>query len=535
MVASSQRLASRVGAELLEQGGTAVDAAIAVNAMLSLIEPHMCGPGGDLFALVWDPVDKRLHGLNASGRAAGNQDFAGLMAKLGTATAISPYSPSSVTTAGAVAGWSALHQRFGKLSLKEIFAPVIAHATQGVTIGPVTANWWQHSAIEVAAAPQLSRKTRGFDAIFLPRQRAPLAGETFNNPALAQTYRSLAANGFDDFYRGRLAASSLAFFDTAGVPIESDDLASCVAQWVEPLTTNYRGYDVVELPPNGQGLSVLQILNMLETFPLDDVEAGGADYWHWFLEAKKLAFEDRAKYFADPDFSDVPVAGLALKAYAHQRADTITAQANQRPTPGEPGLSQGDTTYLTVADSSGMMVSLIQSIFTGFGSGLVAPELGFAWQSRGAGFSLDQSHANVYAAGKRPFHTIIPAFVMRDDEPLMSFGVMGADMQPQGQVQVLANLFDFGMNVQAAGDAPRLRHDSPTSPVLGGHSGAGIVWYEDGIPAAVVAELSARGHDMRPASHPIQHFMGGYQAVARADDGWAGASESRFDGCARGY
>ena len=363
-----------------------------------------------------------------------------------------------MTVPGAVRGWQALHERFGRLALERIYAPVIAHARNGVEIGPATATWWGHCATAVAESP-LGALAAGFKAVFMPGGAAPASGTRFRNPALADTYAGIAARGFDDFYRGQLGARLAAYLAASNAPIKAHDLRAARAEWLTPLTTRYRGYDVYELPPNGQGLAVLQMLNILETLPLAGATPFGDDYWHGFIEAKKLAFEDRARYYADPAFSEVPIAALVAKPYAAQRAATITPRANQAPRPGAPGIAIGDTTYLTVADESGMMVSLIQSIFQGFGCGLVAPDLGFALQCRGAGFSLEQDHPNSYAPGKRPFHTIIPAFVMRDGEPYMAFGVMGGDVQPQGQVQVLVNHLDFGMHIQAAGAAARMRHD----------------------------------------------------------------------------
>lgn len=535
MVASSQRLATATGVELLRAGGSAVDAAIGVNAMLNLIEPYMCGLGGDLFAQVWDPKTRALAGLNASGRAPLGQSLAALQQALGHADSIPGNGVHSITVPGAVAGWAALHERYGRLSPTEIFAPVVHHAAAGVEIGEATAEWWFHAAAAVTDDPAMSKLDAGFCATCLVDGRAPRVGEQFSNAALGDAYRRLAEHGFDDFYRGGLARDIVAYLSACGCALGADDLAACTAEWVVPITTRYRDVDVYELPPNGQGLTVLQMLNLLERFPLADYGPDSVEYWHRLIEAKKLAFEDRAAWFADPGFADVPVAALAGKDYAHARAALIGARAAAAPRPGDPLLGRGDTTYLTAADADGMMVSLIQSIYNGFGSGLVPPELGFALQCRGAGFSLDPAHPNCYAPGKRPFHTIIPAFVCRDGEPLMSFGVMGADMQPQGQVEVLVNHLDFGMDIQAAGDAPRLRHDGSNAPNHAQDSDAGIVWHEDAFDRALVDAMRERGHDMRPATHPVQHFMGGYQCIRTGADGYEGASESRFDGCAAGY
>lgn len=535
MVATSQVLASEVGRALLEQGGSAVDAALGANAMLSLTEPHMCGPGGDLFALVWEPTTQSLHGLNASGRAPRGQTLAALRERLGDATQIPGPGVHSITTPGAVRGWAALHARFGRLSPAQIYAPVIAHAERGVPIGPITANWWRHAISVLLDDASIAGLRGGLEACFLPGGAAPQAGQVFRNPDLARTYRTLAEEGFDSFYSGRLAAQLVAYLERSGSALRAEDFAQATADWVAPITTDYRGWQVHELPPNGQGLSVLQMLNMLETFPLSRWGWDSAEWWHAFIEAKKLAFEDRARWYADPGFADVPVAALAGKDYGRARAALIGTAANLAPRHGDPAISRGDTTYLTVADDSGMMISLIQSVYSGFGSGLVPDGMGFPLQCRGAGYSLDPAHPNAYAPGKRPFHTIIPAFVTRDGEPAMSLGVMGADMQPQGQVQVLVNMLDFGLDAQAAGDAPRMRHDGINHPNLTRAADGGVTWYEPGIADAVIAELRARGHDMRLQAHPVQQFMGGYQCIQRRDGGYVAASEPRFDGCALGY
>lgn len=531
-VATSQVLATEVGLELLARGGSAVDAALGANAMLSLIEPYMCGPGGDLFAQVWEPATRTLHGLNASGRAPRGLTLDALRARLGDARTIPIHGPYSVTVPGAVRGWQALHARFGRLTLNEIYAPVIDHARRGVTIGPVTASWWAASAQMVLDNATLGARADGFKQLFVGAEGAPRAGATFRNPALADTYAALAAHGFDEFYTGRLGVTLARYLAEQGSAMDAGDLTDARAEWVPPIRTTYRGYEVCELPPNGQGLTVLQMLNLLEHYPLHELNPDSVEWRHLFIEAKKLAFEDRARYYADPDFAAVPVAALADKGYAATRARTIGPRANPAPRPGTPDLTHGDTTYLAVADESGMMVSLIQSVFQGFGAGLAPPTLGFPLQCRGAGFALDATHANCYAPGKRPFHTIIPAFVLRDGEPYMAFGVMGGDVQPQGQVQVLVNHLDFGLDIQAAGAAPRLRHDGRNHPHLQAEADGGIVLFEDACSLALLAGLRERGHEMVPASHPVLHFMGGYQCVQRTAEGYLAASEPRFDGCA---
>jgi len=534
MVATSQKLATDVGVALLERGGSAVDAAIGANAMLSLCEPFMCGPGGDLFAIMWDPATRKLHGLNASGRSPRAQSLTELKTRLGGDQAIPVNGVHSITVPGAVRGWAALHERFGRLNLGDIFAPVIEYAAAGVKIGPATAAWWHKSASMAMSAPTRDEFKANLTKTFLLDGRPPNAGDTVRNPGLGRTYAGFADRGFDDFYEGDMAARMVAYLAGADCRLSAEDFAEARVEWVEPITTQYRGYDVYELPPNGQGLTVLQMLNILENFPVAEYGPESADYWHRFIEAKKLAFEDRARFYGDPDFGGVPIAALNDKAYAAERAALITDRALCRPAHGDPILSRGDTTYLSVADDAGLMVSLIQSIYVGFGSGLVPDGMGFAFQSRGSAFSLDAEHPNAYAPGKRPFHTIIPAFVMHAGEPLMSVGVMGADMQPQGQVQVLVNMLDFDMDPDTAGRAPRMRHDGLNTPTVTRQADAGQVFYEAAFEPGLIGDMKSRGHEMSIGSDAVDHFMGGYQCVRRIKSGYSGASEPRFDGYARG-
>lgn len=538
MVATSQTLATQTGLAVLQRGGSAVDAAIAANAVLSLAEPHMCGPGGDLFAIVWDPVQQSLHGLNASGRAPRELSYATLRDTVGAAGVIPGRGPLAVTSPGAVDGWCTLHERFGRLDLDDVFAPVINYARNGVPIGSRTADMWAAAAAGILGDPQLDGYTASFADTFIREGRAPVAGETHVNPGLADTYALIAQRGRDGFYSGQFAERLSACVRAAGGFLGIDDLAATRCDWVEPITTNYRGYDVFELPPNGQGMTVLQILNILETYSTDELYRDPSNYWHAFIEAKKLAFEDRARYYADPAAAEVPVATLAGKAYAAERRRLIDdASAGANYTHGDVSIRSGDTTYLCAADSSGMMVSLIQSIFSPFGAGLVPPGSGFALQCRGAGFTLAPDHPNVYAPGKRPFHTIIPGFVMRDERPWLSFGVMGADMQPQGQVQVLANMIDRGMDPQAAGDAPRLRHVGGAQPNGERLDGLGVVQYETGIAPATIDALARRGHRLDVIEDWITGFTGGYQAIRydAEQQVYVGGSEPRLDGCVLGY
>lgn len=538
MVATSQTLATQAGLAVLQKGGSAVDAALAANAVLSLTEPHMCGPGGDLFAIIWDPAERRLHGLNASGRAPRALDYAELRDAVGAAGVIPGRGPLAVTSPGAVDGWCTLHERFGRLGLDEVFAPVIEHAKNGFPVGSRTAQMWAAAADGILGDPQLDGFTAAFSDTFLPGGRAPGAGEWHTNPGLGQTYALIAKHGREGFYAGAFAEQLSTCVRAAGGHLGVDDLAATRCNWVDPIATTYRGHEVFELPPNGQGMTVLQILNVLETYSTDELYRDPVNFWHAFIEAKKLAFEDRARYYADPDAADVPVATLASKAYAGARRRQIDdRKAGADYTHGDVAIRSGDTTYLCAADASGMMVSLIQSIFSPFGAGLVPPGSGFALQCRGAGFTLEPDHPNVYAPGKRPFHTIIPGFVMRDGEPWLSFGVMGADMQPQGHVQVLANMIDHGMDPQAAGDAPRLRHVGGAQPNGERLDGLGVVQYEAGMAPATIEALADRGHRLELIEDWIAGFTGGYQAIRYDADKrvYAGGSEPRLDGCALGF
>ena len=532
MVATSQPIATDVGLSVLKKGGSAVDAAIAANAALGLMEPHMCGVGGDLFAIVWDEKEQQLHGLDASGRSSKSLDYeelAGRLRKLGTRY-IPHNSLLSVSVPGAVHGWTTLHDRFGKLPFAELLAPAIHYAELGFPVSPVIAGQWQWAASEISG-----NVPGAFDTVYTPEGQAPAVGGIFTNKDLARSYRLIADNGNKAFYQGELADRIAGFMQDNGGYIDHADLQAHRSDWIAPLAVNYRGYDVFELPPSGQGIAALQMLKMLED---DDLAAMGymnVDCLHLMLEAKKLVFEDRAKFYADPAFTEVRTGRLLSAEYSKKRRALIKDSAAVKVRPGEGILRDGDTIYLTAADSAGNMVSLIQSVYHYFGSGIVIPGTGFALQNRGLLFSMDPSHANVYAPGKRPFHTIIPAFVMKNDKPFMSFGVMGGDMQPQGHVQVLTNIIDFGMDIQLAGDAPRWRHDGSTMPIADASeylTDGGIVLLESGFPDQVVKELAKRGHHIQRAADGF----GGYQAIMKADNGvYHGASESRKDGQAAGY
>jgi gamma-glutamyltranspeptidase/glutathione hydrolase len=525
MAATSQPLATQAALEIMWRGGSAVDGAIAANAVLGLTEPTGAGIGGDLFAIVWDPKEFRPFGLNASGRSPRSLTLDYFTSH--GITHIPPLGPLPVTVPGAVDGWFELHARFGRLPMTEVLAPAIGYADKGYPVTEVIADGWHHNATVLERFP-------GFRETFMPGGRAPAKGEMFANPRLARTYRAIAEGGGDVFYKGDMARAIDAYMRANGGFLSYDDLAAHRSNWIDPVATNYRGYDVWELPPNGQGIAALQMLNILEGFDLAKMGFGSADYLHLLAEAKKLVFEDRARFYADPEFASIPLERLLSKTYANERRELIDkTRAGVTYPPGEMPGARSDTVYLTVADADGMMVSLIQSNFRGMGSGMTPGDLGFVLQDRGELFSLSAGHPNVFAPGKRPFHTIIPAFVTRGGRPLISFGVMGGDMQPQGHVQVLVNLIDFGMNLQEAGDAPRLRHDGSSEPTGELMSDGGELVLEPGFEAAVVSELQRRGHRIGN----VGGDFGGYQAIRRDPDtgAYAGASESRKDGHAAGF
>ena len=525
MAATSQPLATQIAIDILKSGGSAVDAAIAANAALGLMEPTGCGIGGDLFAIVWDSKTQKLHGLNASGRSpqALTLDH---FKEQGLKT-VPPYGPLPVTVPGCVDGWFELHQKFGRLPLKKILAPAIRYAREGFPVSELIAYYW---SLSVPAR----EKWAGFRETFMPGGRTPGKGELFKNPGLAGTYEKIARGGRDAFYQGEVAQKIAGCVQGAGGFISVQDLAGHRSEWVEPVSTHYRGYDVWELPPNGQGIAALQILNILEGYDIKSMGFGSAEYLHLFIEAKKLAFEDGARYYADPDFNKIPVPELISKEYAAARRSLIDLErASLRFEPGDPKPQAGETIYLTVADQDGNMVSLIQSNYRGMGCGLCPPGLGFGLQDRGELFNLEPGHFNSYEPQKRPFHTIIPAFITRDGRPWISFGVMGGSMQPQGHVQIVVNLIDFGMNLQEAGDAPRVRHDGSSEPTGGRMTDGGWVDLETGFDYAAVRRLMAMGHRVRLS----EDGYGGYQAILHdaANGVYIGASESRKDGQAAGY
>lgn len=526
MVATSHPLAAQVGLDILKAGGSAADAAIATNAMLGLVEPMSCGIGGDLFMIYWDAATGRLYGLNASGRSPFSLTRDELARK--QLKQIPVEGPLSWSVPGCVDGWHEVQQRFGRLSLKQNLAPAIAYANAGFAVSEIIGNSWAGAAEKLKKYPDSA-------ATYLPGGEAPPIGSVFRNPRLGRSYQLIAEQGRDAFYGGEIAEAIIGFSRQHGGYFSERDFREHTSTWIDPVSTTYRGHTVWELPPNGQGIAALEMLNLLEAYDLKSMGPGSADYLHLLVEAKKLAFADRAAFYADPDFQRAPVEELISKEYAERQRQRIDLQRASRDVPaGDPVLQHGDTVYLTVVDKDRNCCSFIQSNYYGFGSMVTPGEVGFVLQNRGALFSLDPEHPNRLEPHKRPFHTIIPAMVTRDEKPWLCFGVMGGDMQPQGHVQILVNLIDFGMNVQEAGDAARVRHLGSATPTgLAGDADGGAVAVESGIPESAVYQLQRRGHRIVKSLGTF----GGYQAI-RID--WEhgtlhGATEPRKDGAAVGY
>jgi gamma-glutamyltranspeptidase/glutathione hydrolase len=558
MVCTSVPAATEVGVEILKRGGSAVDAAIAANATLGLMEPVSNGIGGDLFAIVYSAKDNKLYGINGSGRSPLGLSYDAMKSELeklqkpsspqsspwpgrggreapgaGRALKIPPLGMLPISVPGCVDAWAELHKKFGKLKLSDDLAPAIRYAEEGFPVTDLIAYYWAFGPRLYKGLPGAFAATYTLDG----KGRTPGKGDIFKNPDLARTLRLIGEKGRDAFYKGEIAEKIDAFMRANSGFLRKTDFEKHTSTWVEPVSVNYRGYDVFELPPNGQGIAALQMLNILEGFDLRAMGRNSPETLHAMIEAKKIVWADRAKFYADPAFAKIPLAGLLSKGYAAERGKLIDPNhAAKQVEAGNPALNQGDTIYLCTADDQGNMVSLIQSNYRGMGSGIVVPGLGFMFQDRGELFSMDPQHANVYAPGKRPFHTIIPGFVMKDGKPWEAFGVMGGGMQPQGHVQVLTNQIDFGLNVQEAGDASRWQHEGdnePTSEKM--NASGGYVEVESGIPYETVRELRKKGHDVR---FDVGGY-GGYQAIkVETHDGrrvYVGASESRKDGMAAGY
>ena len=521
IVCASQPLATMAGVDILKAGGNCVDAAICANAMLGLTEPASNGIGGDLFAILWHEKDQKLYGLNASGRAPYDwslQDALDMGLK-----SIDGRSVLSWSVPGCVSGWGMLNERFGKLSLAQCLEAAIGYATDGFPLSPIISTHFMWAS---DMAPHMAD-------VYHPGGTRPSYGDIFKNPLLAKSLKAIAEDGPAAFYEGEIAERIVAKSKELGGRMALKDLKDHTATWVDPVSSSYRGWDVWEIPPNGQGIAALQILNILEQFDIGSLDPNSAEHLHLFVEAKKLAFEDRAVYYADPEFADVPVEWLISKDYAKKRAALIDpAKANTDARPGDPELDS-DTIYLTAADGEGNMISFIQSLYSGFGSTICPDGVGFPLQNRGRSFALDPNHRNKLEPHKRPFHTIIPAFMTRNGQPVMSFGVMGGDFQPQGHAQVVMNMIDFGLSPQQAGDQPRIEHGGSSSPSGGKMHEGGRVVIERGIGDDIRQQLTGMGHTV---SEKVDAF-GGYQAIWREDDPlrYFGGSDPRKDGAAMGY
>ena len=527
MAATSHPLATQTAISILKAGGNAIDAAIAANAVLGLVEPTGCGIGGDLFAIVWSADDKKLYGLNSSGPAPKNISIDKIKDK--GMNKIPPYGALPITVPGAVAGWNALHSKFGILDFKLLFDDAINYAENGFPVSELIAYYLNRSS-------ELFKDYPNFKTIWMPNGKTPNKGEIFKNQLLANDYRLIAKTYGKDFYKGKIAKNIVETVNQQGGYFTLRDLSEFEPEWIDPVSSNYRGYDVWELPPNGQGIAALQILNILENYDIKKLGFNSAEYIHLFTEAKKLAFEDRAKYYADMSFAKVPVSYLISKEYAKSRNNLISSDKVLKSVDSN-NLEDGDTIYLTVADKFGNMVSLIQSNYRGMGSGVIPNNSGFMLQDRGEMFNLDPTHRNSLVGGKRPFHTIIPAFITKNGEPFVSFGVMGGAMQPLGHAQIVINLIDFDMNLQEAGDAPRFRHVGSSQPTGEQMTDGGYIIFESGFDINEITKIKEIGHKVvnENEENYMKGAFGGYQAIMKKNGVLYGASESRKDGHASGY
>ncbi len=525
MACTSHPLSTQAALDVLKAGGNAIDAAIAANAMEGVVEPHVNGMGGDLFAIVWDAKTKKLYGLNGSGRSPKSLTLDEF--KKRGLKHIPSTGPLPVSVPGCVDAWFELHKKFGSMPMNKVLEKAISYAKNGFPVHEEFASALQKVPANYGKFPNVAEH-------YYPNGTVPVRGDIFKNPHLANTLEKIAKGGRDAFYKGDIAKTIDAFMKKNGGFLSYEDLATHTSSWIEPVSVNYRGYDVWELPPNGQGIAALQMLNILEGYDFSKIKFGSAEHIHLFTEAKKLVFEDRAKFYADMEFAKVPVAGLISKEYANERRKLIKDRASRHYDAGNPALKDGDTIYLTIADKEGNMVSLIQSNYRGFGSGMLPDGLGFMLQDRGELYSLKEGENNTYAPGKRPFHTIIPAFMTKDGQPIMSFGVMGGGFQPMGHVQIVMDVVDFGMNIQEAGDAPRINHEGSSEPTGEGMElTGGTITLESGYPYEVIRELMQKGHQVGY----MNGVYGGYQAI-RWDPVrkvYFGASESRKDGQAAGW
>ena len=516
VVATSQPLAALAGLDILKQGGNAVDAAVATAAVLNVVEPMSTGIGGDVFIMIYLAKENKLIGLNASGRAPYAITREKVLQRLPEGRMSMPQTGIlPVTVPGAFDGWVTALEKYGTMSLKEVLEPAIYYAEHGFHVTEVIARQWASSRKKLSQEPS-SAET------FLVHGRAPQFGEFFTNKDLANTFKKLADGGRDEFYKGSVARAIVRYSVEKGGFFTMKDFEEHTSTWVEPISVDYRNYKLYELPPNGQGVAALEMLNILKNIKLDALGHNSAEYLHYLIEAKKLAFADLRKWVGDPEFNDLPVQKMISKEYGKKQFKRIDPnKARKRAEPGIP--SHGDTIYLTVMDKDRNAVSFINSLYEGFGSGLVVPGTGVCLQNRGALFSLEESHVNVIEPHKRPFHTIIPAMLFKDGKFFMTFGVMGGSMQPQGHVQVVLNIVEFGMNIQEAIEAPRFRHYSGTS-----------VMFEPDISENVLAKLEAMGHTVR--AYSFGNHGGGQGIIFKsAAGGMFGGSDPRKDGMAVAY
>lgn len=531
VAATSHPRATMVALDILRKGGSAIDAAIAANATLGVVEPTANGIGGDAFCLLWDPAQKKVVGLNGSGRSPAALSLETLRERSSNGR-VPGKGAASVTVPGAVDAWWTMHQRYGKLPWKDILTPAADIAEEGQPIGLMIADRMRSDMAGFLREDSGVEETENIRKVYYTRGRTPNEGEIVRNPDLANTLRMISEGGRDAYYDGPIADTIEAYFKRIGGWMTREDLKAQHARWVEPNSVDYRdGVSVYGMPPNSQGPTTLQMLSILKNFDMRDAGLMSAQSIHLQAEAKRLAFEDRAKYFADPDFAQIPIETLLSDAYGQERASLIRMdRPMDRAFPGD-APHQGGTTYLTVSDSSGMMVSLIQSNFAGMGSGLMADGLGFSFQNRGAGFSLQDGSPNIYAPKKRPFHTIIPGFALKNGNPWLAFGVMGGGMQPQGQTQIICNMVDYDLDLQAAGDCPRWRHDGSSEPTGVYRPGLGTLKLETGVPEATKAQLAAMGWTLGGTDGGF----GGYQATMWTGEVYGGASEMRKDGLSLAY
>ena len=528
--ATAHPLATLAAIEALKAGGSAVDAAIAANACLGLLEPVSCGIGGDCYVMLWDPKTRKVVGINGSGRSPRALTLAAQRERARNGH-IHTHGATTVSVPGVVDAWWTLHQRYGKLKWAELFTAAIGHATEGAPVSQNVAYYLDRSFRAYTRPGAGIEEVENFKAVWAAGGATPKEGEVFKNPGLARTYQMIAQGGRDAFYEGEIARTIDAYFKRIGGWMTRADLAAHHTEWVTPYSSGYRGVDVFALGENTQGLATLQLLNMMELFDLKAMGFQSVAALHHSVEAKRLAYEDRARYVADPSTYKAPNDWLISKAYAAERAKLIRPDRIMDQVKAGDAPSRGDTTYFCTADKDGMMVSIIQSNFRGMGSGLMPDGLGFMFQNRGELFSLTDGHPNVYAPGKRPFQTIIPGFALKDGAPWLAFGVMGGDMQPQGQAQIISNMVDYGLGVQEAGDAPRWHHEGGSEPTSQDLTGTGLLRLETGVPEKTKAGLAALGWKLGASDGGF----GGYQAIERRPGRYAAATEMRKDGVALGY